>query len=172
MDLIFVIGPINEPHIENRPICSFGCGWMANPHYFDCTRSMDVLELSRLSVMMGRKGSSSYTQIREYFSRYGIVDVSNRGDNIRFDCVYSFATAIKLVREGLGVVAMPLFLFAEDLRSGMVAPLQVRQPLSPFHITACYRQPVVFTLVETLAIIASEAAVDFSQNCPPEHFWT
>jgi DNA-binding transcriptional LysR family regulator len=172
LDLIFVMGPINEPHLENRPICSFTCGWMANPQHFDCSRSMDVLELSRLPVMMGRKGSSAYAQTREYFSRYGVLDVPNQDDNIRLDCVYSVSTALKLIRDGLGVMSMPLFLFAEDIASGTIAPLQLRQPMSPFHLTACYRQPAPFAFVETLANLASEAAAEFIRECPPGHFWT
>ena len=171
MDLVFVLGPINEPNIECRPICSLGAYWLANPRHFDCTRSIDVVELSRLPVMMQAKTSSGHAIVREYFAKYGIVDVPSRGASIRLDCVYSVATAIQVVRAGLGVMAMPIFLLEQEICEGRVSVLQVRQALTPFHITACYRQPVLVPLIDALTVIASEAAAAFATQCHPDHFW-
>jgi DNA-binding transcriptional LysR family regulator len=171
-DIIFVLGPIDEPHIENQPICSMGMHWLANPTSFDCSRTIDVMELSRLPVMMLRKNGVSNTLVREYFARYGVVSVPSRAGTIRLDCAYSAATAIHVVRSGLGITALPIFLFDREIRAGEVAMLPVRQRLSPMHITACYRQPVTHPLVKTIAEIALKAAADFAGQCDPEHFWT
>jgi DNA-binding transcriptional LysR family regulator len=172
VDIAFVLGPIDEPNFQNQPICALGMYWLANPKYFDCTRSIDVLELARLPIMMQAKSSSGYALVREYFARYGVVDVPSRGANIRLDCVYSAATAFQVVRAGLGVMGLPIFLFDREIRDGQVAVLDVRQQLTTAHVTACYRQPVLISLIEILAVIASEAATDFAKQCDPTHFWT
>jgi DNA-binding transcriptional LysR family regulator len=172
IDIAFVLGPIDEPNFENQPICMLGMYWLASPKHFNCSGTIDVLELARLPIMMQAKSSSGYALVREYFARYGIVDVPSRGANIRLECVYSAATAIQVVRAGLGVMALPVFLLEREIRDGQVAVLDVRQQLSPAHVTACCRSPIVISLIETLAVIAAEAAVDFAKQCDPDHFWT
>jgi DNA-binding transcriptional LysR family regulator len=172
LDVIFALGPIDEPHIENRPICSMGMYWLANPRTFDCSRTLDVMELSRLPVMMLRKNGVGYNLVREYFARYGVDNMPSRGGTIRLDSAFSAATAIHTVRCGLGIIALPIFLLDRELREGEVAVLPVRERLAPMHITACYRQPLVHPLISLTTAIAQEAALEFASGRNPDHFWT
>jgi DNA-binding transcriptional LysR family regulator len=171
MEIVFVAGPVNEPKVENRQICSMDVCWLASPKHFDCSRCIDVLELSRLPVMMHGSNSSGYGQVRDYFAQYGIDEIASLGGNIRLDCVCSVSTAIQLVRTGLGVLALPLCLLEKELRDESVSVLPVRQQLSPFQITACFRQPVMSSMIHTLISIASEAAHEFAKGCDRTHFW-
>lgn len=171
VDLIFVVGPVNEPNMLSRPICNLGLGWVANPRRYDCETEIDIVELSRMPIVLQPAGSSGYDQIIEYFRAFGIINVPPHDRKLMIDCIYSVGTSVDAVRSGLGIMSLPLFLFCEDFASGRVGQIRVRQALQPYHITACCKQPVTNQLIQRVADMAAESAAAHAATCDPTHVW-
>lgn len=167
MDLVFVVGPVNEPHIMSHPICNVGLDWLANPDRFDCDSEIDLVELSRLPVVLQGSGASGYDILIEYFRGYGITNVPANDSKLVIDCIYSLGTAMQVVRTGLGIMGLPTFLFADDIAAGRVRRMKVRQKLPPFYITACCKQPMTNRLIERLIEIAVESAREHAASFDP-----
>lgn len=169
MDLIFVFGPLDEPHVATRPICILGQNWTANPRAFDCESPIDVVELSRLQLILQRTGSSGYDMMMEYFKGYGILNMPVREGRLTIDCAYSMATAIELVKAGLAIMPLPPALIRDHLARGDLSPMNVRQALPSVNIFACWKRPLAKPLVGHLTELACQAVATYAQTCDPDH---
>ena len=169
MDLILVVGPVDEPNVTAQPICTLAQHWMANPKHFDCEALMDVVALSQLPVVLQRVGSSGYDAMIEYFRSYGILNMPVRDRKLTIDCAYSLVTAIELVRAGLAIVPLPSVLIRNDLTSGELAPMNVLQTLPSINIVGCWKRPVGKVLIEHLMQMSAHVVRSFAQGCDPAH---
>ena len=164
LDIAFVWGPINEPGLHNVHICSYQMNWIANPDFYDCDSEIDVVELAKLPVIMNRPGTSGYSMIKEYFMSYGIHHVPESPNPVSLNCSYSIATAVQLIRTGLGVMAMPPFVVADDIAAGRVQILPVNQNLPAIHLTACINSSVGTPMLRRLIDLAEESARDYVET--------
>ena len=168
LDLVFVWGPINEPNVNNVPICTYPMAWLANPKQFDCDNSIDIVELAKLPVIMSRPGTSGYPIIKDYFSSYGIQNVPESPRPVSLNCSYSLATATQLVREGLGVMALPPFLMADEIAAAKVKVLPVTQPLPPIHLTACAKSSAGKAVINRIIELSAASARDYVKRSDNE----
>jgi DNA-binding transcriptional LysR family regulator len=166
VDIGFVVGPLDEPSTASRVICTVSQHWVANPKHFDCKKEIDVNELARLPLVIQRSGSSGYDMLIEYFRGYGISNVPPRDRRVTFDCAYSLGSSMELMRHGLVIMALPSFVLRNELLSGALAKLPVRQPLPPFDIVACWKTPCTNPAVGKVVELALEAASDAAASFP------
>ena len=164
LDLAFVWGPMNEPNVHNVRVCSFPLAWLASSTHFDCDTPLDVVDLSQLPIIMNRPGTSGYSLIRDYFTSHGIQNIPASPDPISLNCSYSLATALQLVRTGLGVMAIPPFVMAEEIARKQVCILPVAQSLPTIDLTACARSSAGRRLIPKLVTLAKQAAVQFAND--------
>ncbi len=170
IDVAFLWGPSNEPNVTNDYICNYAMSWIGHPQFLNGTDSMDVVDVAKLPVIPTRKGTSGYVIVKEYFASYGLDSIPNSVDRITMNA-YSLSTAAHLVRTGLGVMAIPSLVMANDLLDGTVVKLPVKQSLPPAHLTACYKIPTVRPVVNKVVEIARTIAKEYAAEIGQEHFW-
>lgn len=171
IDLALIWGPANEPHIANVHICSYAVSWLCNPAFFDCAKSLNVVELAKMPLIMSKKDASGYAILRDYFHSHGVENVPDTARRVLLNCSYSIATSAHLTRLGLGIVALPPIVMADDIQNGVIAELEVGPPPPPIYITACYKTPVARGNVLRLVEVARETAEDFAATVEERHFW-
>lgn len=171
IDLALVWGPVNEPNIENTHICTYAIDWLGKSDTYACDE-IDIVDLAKMPILMSRKEASGYSIIREYFTSYGIDDVPKSSRRITLNCSYSLATAVAMVRTGLGIMALPLFMMSEELDEGSVFVLPVKQSLPPITLTACYKAPATPPLVKRLMKLAQQSAEAYAARVDRTHYWT
>lgn len=162
LDLIYVWGPVNEAGVRSTHICSFPMAWLASTRHFDCEGRLDVIQLASMPIIMHRPGTSGDKLIREYFTAYGIDHVPTSPPVLALNCSYSLATAMQLVRSGLGIMALPPFLMASEIERGDVAILNVGKALPTIDLTACSRASSSSALAKHLIQLSSQAAIEFA----------
>lgn len=164
LDLAFVWGAVNEPGITNTHISSFPLVWLGSTSVFNVETELNVVDLAKLPIIMNREGTSGYSMILDYFKANGVPHVPLSTQTISLNCSYSLATAMSLVRSGMGVMALPPFLMAEEIARGEVAILPVSRPLPEVDVTACTRNKSGNPLIEKLTYLALVAAKAFSDE--------
>lgn len=164
LDIAFVWGPINEPNIGNVHICTFSMCWLANPEFYDCSREIDVVELAKMPVILNRPNTSGYSIILDYFTNFGIENVPESPNPVSLNCSYSLATALQLVRTGLGIMAIPPFLMTKDIAEGRVKILPVKQALPSIDLTACIKNSSGKTVLSRIVALAQQSARSYAQN--------
>lgn len=170
IDMAFVWGPANEPNVQNNYICNYAMDWLGARKFANKGEQFDVVELAKLPVIPQRKGSSSDMSVTEYFGAFGIRNTGGRERRVSLSS-YSIATAIELVRSGLGVMAMAPLMLREEIAGGNVVILPVRQKLAPCDLTAIYRGGEHARAFDMLVQAARTAASEYAQTVEPEYFW-
>jgi DNA-binding transcriptional LysR family regulator len=171
LDISFILGPVNEPGISSRPLFSTSWAWLASTEKFDTKTEIDIIELSRLPLLLSRPSSSGYDMVIEYFRTYGIQDVPTKDRKLILDCVYNFGTAAHLIRLGLGVSILPPFFLRDDIQAGRVAAIPVRQKLQPIHITACMKRPANNPALDQVIEVAASSAHDYIAAYGEKDLW-
>lgn len=170
LDIAFVWGPINEPSISNTHICTFPMSWLANPQFYDCSREIDVVELAKMPVIMNRPNTSGYSMILDYFINFGIEHVPESPEPVSLNCSYSLATAMQLVRTGLGIMAIPPFTMAKEIADGTVEILPVTQQLPSIHLTACVKESSGKIIFDSIVALAQSAAHSYAQSVDSDFY--
>ncbi len=167
MDMIFVIGPLEEPNVSVRPICTMEQEWSANPTVFDCENEVDVVQLCQLPIVLPRAGTSSYQMMVEYFKTYGILNMPSRERHLTIDCAYSLVSAIPIIRAGLAVMPLPAFLLTDDFTGAGISRMPVRQRLPSCSIVAAWKSSKDNRTLQNILGISVEAAGAFDGGPAP-----
>lgn len=170
IDIAFIWGPASEPNISNDYLCHYALGWLAHPDFGSGLDSLDVVDIARFPVIPSKKEASGHAVVSEYFAAYGVAAPQKADDRVTLSS-YSLATALQLIRTGLGVMALPPLLMAEELRNNAVIMLPVKQPLPPIYLTACYRTHGARPFLTKLVQMARSAASEYAATVDPKHFW-
>lgn len=170
IDLALVWGPMNEPHIKNIYICNYAMQWLGKVDAFPIEKEIDIIDIANLPVISTRVGTSGHSVVKEYFASYGLESVPGSTERITMNS-YSLATSMQLVKEGLGIMAMPPFVLCDEIAKGEVKILPVKQQLPPVYLTACYKTLVENSAIDQFVLLAQEAAEAYAAETDPTQFW-
>ena len=170
LDMVYVWGPINEPNITNIHICTYPMAWLVNPEFYNCESVLDVVDLAKMPLIMNRPETSGYNIIMEYFNSYGIENIPESPQPVSLNCSYSLATSRQLVRTGLGIMALPPIIMANDISDGVVRELPVKQVVPPITLTACMKSSSSRSVLSRIVALSQQAVLDYSENIPSGFF--
>jgi DNA-binding transcriptional LysR family regulator len=170
LDIAFIWGPVNEPNVNNEYICHYAVEWLGVPKFLPKAREIDVIDLTKLPVISHRKDSSGSLAVSEYFSTFGVRNPPGRDRRVSLSS-YSMATAMELIRSGMGVMSMTPFALHKEIASGDVIVLPVVQRLAPCDLNAVYRGGEQDKVFELLIDLARQSARSYAETVSNEYFW-
>ncbi|MEB2847814.1 LysR family transcriptional regulator [Rhizobiales bacterium RZME27] len=132
IDLAFLMGPVLEPRVENRPLCTYPLAWIAKPGLYPANENISLDTISALPVITYGSNSTPYRQVRDMLQRYRISSPRMYGSA-------SLSMIARMALDGIGTaVITPIFLGAE-LDRGELEILKVDAgPLKDLHFTASW----------------------------------
>ncbi|WP_313292951.1 LysR family transcriptional regulator [Rhizobium rhizoryzae] len=132
IDLAFLMGPVLEPRVANRPLCTYPLAWIAKPGLYSSEKSVSVETICALPVITYGSNSTPYRQVRDILQRYRFPAPRMYGSA-------SLSMIAKMALDGIGTaVITPVFLGAEIAR-GELEILDVdADPLNDLHFTASW----------------------------------
>lgn len=132
IDLAFLMGPVLEPRVENRPLCTYPLAWIAKPGLYPAAASISLDTISTLPVITYSSNSSPYKQVRDMLQRYRISGPRMYGSA-------SLSMISRMALDGIGTaVITPIFVDLE-LERGELEILAVdADPLPDLHFTASW----------------------------------
>lgn len=162
LDLAFLMGPVSEPKIENRALCSFPLLWVASPDLKLPDRRLELEELAAWPIVTYARNTKPFAEISQKFSQLDELPA-------RFYSSSSLAACRRLTIDGIGVSTLPLSVIADELRNGQLVQLDTAWTPSQLEFTASYPSvpfnPVA-ELAANLAVGVSEAYSEPSQSTP------
>lgn len=172
IDLAFAFNTVAEPSLVHKPLCTFAMCWIANPKYFPTETEMDVHQLFEYPIFMATPRSSAYPYLRDYFAEHAMQDIFLETQQIKIDCAASVPTALNIVRNGLGVMAVPTALVMDEVvRGAHLARLPVRQHLPNVSVTASFKYAMRTPLLDDIVDIAGECAREFARSSAEGVVW-
>ncbi len=156
LDLAFLMGPVSEPKMENRALCSFPLMWVASPDLKLPNRRLTLEELAAWPIVTYARNTKPFAEISQKFSQLDELPA-------RFYSSSSLAACRRLTLDGIGVSTLPLSVIADELRSGQLVKLDTTWTPSQLEFTASYPSVPFNPVAELAANLAVGVSEDYSE---------
>lgn len=157
LDLAFLMGPVSEPKIENRELCSFPLIWVASPDLKLPNRRLELEELAEWPIVTYARNTKPFAEISQKFSQLDELPA-------RFYSSSSLAACRRLTIDGIGVSALPLSVIADELNSGQLVRLKTAWTPSQLEFTASYPNVPFNPVAELAANLAVGISTTYSES--------
>jgi len=163
LDLAFLVGPVPGPRIVTLPLGGARVAMMASPR-FKLSRGVKTpRDLAGYPFISHSRGSHLYVQMQNWFQQGGVAPPVFHGCS-------SVAMMIRLMTEGVGMGVMPPPLVQQELRAGLLRPVEIDPPLEGFDYIAAYStvdlQPATRIIARLAAEIAARSPLS-GRDAPP-----
>ncbi len=156
LDLAFLMGPVSEPKMENRELCSFPLMWVASPDLKLPKRRLDLEELAEWPIVTYARNTKPFAEISQKFSQLDELPA-------RFYSSSSLAACRRLTIDGIGVSTLPLSVIADELKNGQLVRLDTAWTPSQLEFTASYPNVPFNPVAELAANLAVGISKDYSE---------
>jgi DNA-binding transcriptional LysR family regulator len=161
IDLAFLMGPVLEARVENRPLCTYPLAWIARPGLYPPGAAVSLETIAALPVITYGSNSTPYRQVRDMLQRHRINSPRIYGSA-------SLSMIARMVLDGIGTaVITPIFLGAELLRRELEIVLVDVDPLQDLHFTASWIDGPESHAARVIARMAQQIAHDSPGNVLP-----
>ena len=152
LDVAFLLGPVDEPRIGNRALCSYPLAWVCSSAIeLPEPSPLPLAELTRWPIITYARKTRPYVAIQERLLRHDIR-------HARIFTNSSLATILRLVREGLGIGYVPPMFLATELGSGTMRLVRAAQPLASLDYTVSWVRYPEGRIADAVAQLASQTA--------------
>lgn len=164
VDLGLLMGPVIGNGVTNIDLCSYGCVWTAAPTFPIANGPLGPRELGVHPIISFPPGSKPHQTLLRQFCEF-------EEDEVLFYTSNSLATIIRMVRDGIGVAALPTALIQEELAQEKLRILDVEPSFPPIPLHACFVEGGHSLLASTVAELARDVAAEFCARLPDAVAW-
>ncbi|MEN2975715.1 LysR family transcriptional regulator [Tistrella bauzanensis] len=154
LDIAFLLGPVSQPTIQNRPLCSYPLAWVASPRLgLPQSAAVSIETLSTWPIITYPRLSRPYIAIQELMN--GLP-----GRRPRIYGSSSLATIVRMTLDGIGISAIPPRIVRDELASGAlhVVKTDAVAMLPGMDFTVSYQAQADTPLARAIAEAAIEIA--------------
>ena len=160
IDLAFLMGPLDDPQIENLALCRYRLAWLASPTLRLAAEPLTLADLGAWPLLTYPASSRPYQALQQILVRAGVRDARMYGSA-------SISTTARMVRDGIGVGILAPAALRHELSEGQLRQLDVAgEALPDLSFTASWLhagESHVPAAVARLAVQVAEAATGDSK---------
>jgi DNA-binding transcriptional LysR family regulator len=154
LDLAFLLGPLDDPHISNHPLCSLPLEFIASPNLdLGAEEPLSVEAIRRFPIITYPKTTSPYPLLRELLS-------NPSGPPPRIFGNTSLTTMCQMAIDRIGLCVIPPAVVAKEIADGQLRVIKTVVKLPPHVFTASYPMALAGGLAAPLAELAQKLASD------------
>ncbi len=154
IDLAFLMGPLQEPRVENLDLCCYRLAWLASPALKLGAEPLTLAEIGAWPLLTYPADSRPHQVLRQILSRAGVHDARLYGSA-------SISTAARMVRDGIGVGVLAPAALRHELSAGQLRPIEVAsEPLPDLAFTASWLRGSDSHVPAAVARLAVQVARD------------
>lgn len=154
LDVILGFHGQNEEKYRITGLCKFGMFWIANNDFQTDEQPISKEDLMLYPIISYEVGTRNHRRLVEYMPKNwftgNIVHYSN-----------SLATTINMVTAGIGISVIPPIVIQNELRSGVLKVLKVKQDFPSTDYFAVYLENPSSRLSPLIASIAADVSTEF-----------
>jgi DNA-binding transcriptional LysR family regulator len=157
IDLAFLLGPMEEPRIENLYLCNYPLSWVASPKLKVGRQPISLKRLGQWPVITYSSTTDPHRAVRHVLQQAGVDAPRMYGSS-------ALSVIVRMALDGIGTAVIAPVILHKELAQGELRLLDVKAPpLPPLHYTACWMQgpdsQVPRTVAEAAQQIAREEAL-------------
>jgi DNA-binding transcriptional LysR family regulator len=99
LDLALLLGPVGNPGLQSRPLCSFPIGFIASPKIGFKGKQVPLSEIAKRPLITFSRNTQPYIALRELLDRTGLQATIHASA--------SLATVVSMAVDGMGVAVVP-----------------------------------------------------------------
>jgi len=99
LDLALLLGPVGDPNIMSRTLCSFPLAFVAGQKLKLPGKSLGLAEIAKFPVVTFSRNTQPYIVLREMFARAGLA--------VTIHASASLATVVRMALDGIGIAVIP-----------------------------------------------------------------
>jgi DNA-binding transcriptional LysR family regulator len=157
LDLGLLMGPISEPNIINRDLCTFSLSWVASPKLDLPDRLLYLEELTQWPIITYARATKPYIEINQKFREL-------EGSPAHFFASTSLAACRSLAINEVGIATLPNIMIAKELEEGSLKKIRAVWTPSNLTFTASYSDEPFNPIAEIATEIAVKVAQEYSQK--------
>lgn len=154
LDVGLLMGPVIGQNVVNVELCRYLCSWVASPGFEICGRPAGLAELGRHPIISFPAASRPHDWLMQLLRHAG-------ADNPLIYTSNSLATITRMVRDGIGIAALPTVLVEEELAAGTLRILEVAPEFPPLLVHASYVGEDHSILPAAIAAMAVDVASNY-----------
>lgn len=154
LDLAFLMGPISEPYIVNRELCTFSLAWVASPTLNLPDRLLYLEELVPWPIVTYARSTRPYIEIDQKFREL-------EGAPVNFFASTSLAACLSLAVNAVGISTIPNIMIEKELASGKLRKLRAIWTPSDLTFTASYSDTPYNPIAEVATSLAVSSAKQY-----------
>lgn len=155
LDIAFLMGPVSDPSIASRELCTFPLVWVASPELGLPDRLIYPEELTRWPLITYARNTKPFAEINQRFRELD-------GPPARFFTSSSLSACRRMTLDAVGISSLPFVVVRKELEEGVL--VQVRSTWTPSALAFTVSYPAVpfNPLTERAAELAVGAANVFN----------
>ena len=157
LDLALLMGPISEPSIVNRTLCTYELSWVASPKLNLPNRLLYLEELLPWPIVTYARSTRPYVEITQKFREL-------EGPPVNLFSSTSLAACLSLAIDAVGISTMPNVMIAKHLEEGSLKKLRAIWTPSKLTFTASYSDDPFNPLAEIATDLAVAAAEKYEKS--------
>lgn len=130
IDVAILVGPLNDPDVQNMELCDCPIGFFAAPQLGLHGRRLKLQDLASYDIYTFERLTRIFQDLA---SRVNALEAP-----LRLSPIGSLAANVLLVRRGLGIGTIPHCVIAEEISSGMLHLLDVDFEIAPVRFVVAY----------------------------------
>jgi|TARA_R110000744_G_scaffold15956_20_gene44209 DNA-binding transcriptional LysR family regulator len=157
LDLGLLMGPISEPNIINRELCTFSLSWVASPTLDLPDRLLYLEELAKWPIITYARATKPYIEINQKFRELD-------GPPAHFFASTSLAACRSLAIDSVGISTLPNIMITKELEAGTLRKIKAVWTPSDLTFTASYSDEPFNPIAEVATNIAVIAAQEYNKK--------
>ncbi|MNX66568.1 HTH-type transcriptional regulator YofA [compost metagenome] len=134
IDLAFLLGPMEEPRVENLYLCNYPLSWVASPKLKVGRQPISLKRLAEWPVITYSSTTDPHRAVRQLLQQAGVESPRMYGSS-------ALSVIVRMAQDGIGTAVIAPVILHKELAQGELRILDVRAPaLPPLHYTACWMQ--------------------------------
>jgi len=158
LDLAFLLGPVTDPKVESRPLCSFPVGFVCCDKIRFAKKPVDLEEIVKWPIITFSRNTQPYSVVRELFNRKGL--------RATIHASASLATIVRMALDGIGIAVIPPAIIDSIALAGRLRVLKTRPELPKLNFVVSWPATPDSFAAQKVAEIASKVARENTHSRP------
>lgn len=150
LNLAFLLGPMSEPNIQTRPLCSFPVGFVCSDKIKFGKSFVDLEEIAKWPIITFSRNTQPYSNVRDLFERKGL--------RATIHASASLATIVRMALDGIGIAVIPSAIIDNIAFAGRLRVLKTKPELPKLNFVVSWPATPDSFAAQKVAEIASKVA--------------
>jgi DNA-binding transcriptional LysR family regulator len=150
LSLGFLLGPIADPKLRSRPLCSFPVGFLCSDKIRFGKSPVELEDIVRWPIITFSRNTQPYSDVRELFERRGLRPTIHASA--------SLATIVRMALDGIGIAVIPSAIIDNIALAGRLRVLKTRPELPKLNFVVSWAATPDSFAARKVAEIAGKVA--------------